>query len=360
MTSSFAQGHRGKEGVGINLRSERGREIFKQLVGKSDVVLSNFRPSTMESLGLGYDVLKKVNPRIVMADSSALGRNGPLSRSMGYGPLVRACAGLTRLWCYPEIEASFSDGVTIYPDHLAARVVAIGALALLIAREATEAGGSANVSQAETFLTANSEHFLRESLFPGSFVARGNHSEFAAPDGVFPCAGNDEWCAISIRNDDDWKRLAAAMGQAEWSQDSELTQVQGRLARAREIAEKLAAWTRRHSPQQVTEILQGAGVPAGYMQRLQEYERDPQLQARNFFRVLNQPGLPSPLVTENVPVHARSIPEPDIRPAPLQGEHTRAVMARVLGYTDADIDALIQSGDLEETCKTTISTQEVT
>lgn len=348
MTPSFALGHRGKLGVGINLRSERGRDIFKQLVAKSDVVLSNFKPGTLESLGLGYEVLKQVNPRIVMADSSAFGHTGPMSRSMGYGPLVRACAGLTRLWCYPEIEASFSDGVTIYPDHFAARVVAIGALALLIAREQTGMGGGANVSQAETFLTANSEHFLRESLFPGSFVARGNHSEFTAPEGVFPCAGDDEWCVISTRDDDDWKRLAAAVGRAEWQQDPELAHVQGRLARAGEIAHGIAAWTRQHSPREVTKILQGVGVPAGYMQRLQEYEEDPQLQARKFFRVLHHPALPLPLLTENVPVHANCIPEPDLRPAPFRGQHTRAVMARILGYSKEAIEDLIASGELEE------------
>jgi len=348
MTPSFALGHRGKRGMGLNLRSERGRDIFMQLVAKSDVVLSNFKPGTMESLGLGYDTLKSVNPRIIMADSSAFGCTGQMSRSMGYGPLVRACVGLTRLWCYPEVEASFSDGVTIYPDHFAARVVAIGALALLIAREQTGLGGCANVSQAETFLTANSEHFLRESLFPGTFVARGNHAEFNAPEGVFPCAGDDEWCVISTRDDDDWARLAAAIGRADWLKDPELSQLEGRLARAGELASGISAWTLEHSPREVTQLLQGAGVPAGYMQRLQEYEEDPQFQARTFFRVLRHPALPVPLLSENVAVHASNIPEPDLRPAPFRGQHTREVMTSILGYSKDAIDELIKSGDLEE------------
>src|SRR5690606_12119652 len=129
---STGQGHRNKVSVGINLRSPEGIELFKRLAAESDVILSNFKPGTMESLGIGYEVISKVNPRIVMADSSALGSSGPLARSMGYGPLVRASAGLTALWSYPDRPGSFCDGITIVPDHFTARVSAIGILAQLV------------------------------------------------------------------------------------------------------------------------------------------------------------------------------------------------------------------------------------
>src|SRR5690606_22106861 len=141
ITPSFAQGHRNKKSFGINLRSEKGKAMFKQLAKDADMIFSNFKPGTMESLGIGYDVISQINPRIIMVDSSALGNTGPQSRSMGYGPLVRASSGLTGLWCYPDTDSSYSDGVTIIPDHFAARVAAVGVGALLVRRELTGVGG---------------------------------------------------------------------------------------------------------------------------------------------------------------------------------------------------------------------------
>lgn len=348
MTPSIAQGHRNKLSMGINLRSDRGRELFKQLVAQSDVVLSNFKPGTLESLGLGYEVLKQVNPRIVMMDSSALGNTGPLSKSLGYGPLVRASTGLASLWCYPEIPDFYGDGVTIYPDHLAARVAAVGVLALLIRRERTGLGGTVSLSQAEIFINGNAEHFLRESLESGSFVAHGNVSEFAAPDGIYPCAGEDEWCALSVRDDEDWRRLLVAIERPELLDEAGLASMAGRIARRTEVDVLVAEWTRRHTPRQVTELLQAAGVPAGFMQRLSEYREDPQFKARDFIRSLEHEGLPEPLPTENRVVHAASMPEPELRPAPYQGEHTRAIAGRLLGLSAQEVDELIAAGDLED------------
>jgi crotonobetainyl-CoA:carnitine CoA-transferase CaiB-like acyl-CoA transferase len=347
VTTSFTQGHRGKESLGLNLRSPGGVELFKQLVAKSDLVFSNFKPGTMESLGLGYDVLKEINPGIIMADSSALGRTGPMSRSMGYGPLVRASSALTGLWRYPQIDNSYSDGVTIVPDHFAARVAAAGVAAALIRRQRTGIGGTVSVSQAETILTAMSALFLRESLEPGSFVPRGNAGEYDAPDGVFPCAGDDEWCVVSVRDDGDWQNLCRAIGRADLLDDQRLAGSEGRLAHREEVEGYLSAWTGSNAPEAVMQTLQAAGVPAGMMLRLTDYETNPHLLARNFFRVLEQPGLPGPLLTENAPVRSRTMPDPEIRPAPLQGEHTREVMARVLGLSAGEIEALIASGDLE-------------
>jgi len=348
MTTSIAVGHRNKLSIGINLKSEKGRELFKQLAARSDVVLSNFKPGTLESLGLGYDVLSQINPRIIMMDSSALGRTGPRSRSLGYGPLVRATTGQSWLWRYPGIENSISDGVTIYPDHLAGRVAAIGVMSLLLRRMRSRRGGTVSVSQAEIFLNSNSEHFLRESLQPGSFVARGNASEFHCPGNVYPCAGDDEWCAITVRDDEEWRRLACAIGREDLLADSALAVAEGRVARRAEIDAYVSAWTSGRSPREVTRELQQAGVPAGFMQRLSEYRTDPHLTSRGFIGTLMHPGLRAPLPTETSPALSQSMPVPECRPAPYQGEHTREVIARLLALSEVEIESLIASGDLEE------------
>ncbi len=348
MTPSIAQGHRNKLSVGINLRSDRGLQLFKRLVAQSDVVLSNFKPGTLDSLGLGYEVLRQINPRIVMMDSSALGNTGPLSKSLGYGPLVRASTGLASLWRYPDLPDFYGDGVTIYPDHLAARVAAVGVMALLIRRNRTGLGGTVSLSQAEIFINGNAEHFLRESLEPGSFVARGNLSEFAAPDSIYPCAGEDEWCAVSVRDDEDWQRLLVAIGRTELLDDAGLASMAGRIARRGQVDALVSEWTQCHTPLEVTQQLQAAGVPAGFMQRLSEYREDPQFKARDFIRSLEHEGLPEPLPTENRIVHAASMPEPELRPAPYQGEHTRTVAERLLGLSAQEVDELIAAGDLED------------
>lgn len=348
MTPSIAQGQRNKQSMGVNLRSAAGRDIFKQLAAKSDVVLSNFKPGTLESLGLGYDVLSAINPRIVMMDSSALGATGPMSRSMGYGPLVRAATGLTALWSYPDLPGSFSDGVTIYPDHLAGRVAAIGVLAALLRRERTGRGGTVSVSQAEIFLNGAATHYLRESLQPGSFKPRGNVSEFRAPESVYPCAGDDQWCVVSVRDDADWQRLLAAIGRPDLAADAGLSTTAGRLTRRADVDACVEAFTRAHSPREVTQRLQAAGVPAGEMLRLSEFRDEAHFQARGVIRTLEHTGLRTPLPTENSPMRSLHIPDPALRPAPYQAEHTREVAARVLGLSTEQIDALIASGDLEE------------
>jgi len=348
ISPAFAQGSRGKTSFGVNLKSKRGREVFRMMAAEADIVLSNFKPGTLEGLGLGHDDLKKINRGIIMMDSSALGRTGPQSRTLGYGPLVRASAGLTRLWRYPGLEGSFSDGITIYPDHVAARVSAVGVIALLIRRKRTGVGGTVSVSQAESFLAAMSHEFLRESVQKGSLDARGNVAEFGAPDGVFPCAGSDEWCVVSVRDDADWQRLCHAIGRPDLSEDQGLLSAEDRVRQRERVDDALAAWTSRHDPRVATDLLQAAGIPAGFMMRPDEFQNDPHLKARGFFRMLEQPGLSlSPLLTENGPCRAERMPDPDIRPAPFQGEHTQHLAKSWLGLPDSEIEALVNSGDLE-------------
>ncbi|MFJ3370529.1 CaiB/BaiF CoA transferase family protein [Pseudomonas sp. NPDC086251] len=348
ITPSIAQGHRNKLSMGINLRSEAGRLLFKQLVEKSDVLLSNFKPGTLESLSLGYDVLKEVNPRLVMLESSAMGNTGPQSRTLGYGPLVRASTGLASLWRAPELPDYFADGVTTYPDHLAARVGVTGVLALLIRRERTGLGGNVSLSQAEIFLNANAEQFLEESLQPGSFVAKGNTSRHNAPEGIYPCSGDDQWCAISVTSDAEWQQFLAVIQRRDLLDDKTFATRDGRLANQKTLDALVTDWTLKFSPREVTENLQSAGLSAGFMQRLSEYREDPQFTAREFIASLEHPGLPAALPTENRIVQSLHMPAPTIRPAPYQAEHTRELATRLLGLRRQDIETLIADGHLED------------
>jgi len=347
ISQSFSQGSRNKRSLGLNLRDPEGIAIFKRLVAKADIVLSNFKPGTMESLGIGYDTLAELNPGIVLLESSALGNTGPLAKSMGYGPLVRASSGLTGLWSYPEQEGSHSDSITIFPDHFAARVADTAILAALIRRERTGRGGKVVVSQAETILTALSTPIIRESLEPGSLRPMGNELEFDAPGGVFPCAGDDMWCVIEVRGNTQWQQLCQAIGREDLAQDESYATVVGRLQHRELIEGAVTAWTSERSPDEVMTTLQSVGIAAASMLRLSDFGTNPQLNARGFFREFDQPGFPVRLQTENGPVSVSEFPDPEIRPAPLQGQHTREIARQLLALSDSEIEQLVEAGVLE-------------
>ena len=343
----FAIGHRGSRGLGVNLRTADGVDVIKRLVARSDVVLANFKPGTLDKLGLGAQALREINPGIVVVNSSAVGATGPWSTWMGYGPLVRCVSGLTSLWRYPEDDGGFSDSTTIHPDHYAARVTAITALAALIGRRRSGRGAEIATSQAEAILMQIGELLVEESLRPGAVQATGNAGRHAAPWGIYPCAGDDEWCVVTVRDDDDWGRLRSALGDPDWAQDEDLATTTARLARRAEIDEHLTAWTRERPPREVTAALQAAGVPAGFMQRAAEYEDDPQLRARDFLRTFEQPGL-EPMAIEHAPFRSELIAAPANSPAPEPGEHTREICTGLLGMDPDDVDRLLASGVLEE------------
>jgi crotonobetainyl-CoA:carnitine CoA-transferase CaiB-like acyl-CoA transferase len=152
---------------------------------------------------------------------------------------------------------------------------------------------------------------------------------------------------VTVRDDDDWRRLRSAVGDPEWADGEDLATTTGRLARRAELDEHLTAWTRERAPREVTATLQAAGVPAGFMQRAGEYEDDPQLQARDFLRTFEQPGL-EPMAIEHAPFRSELIPAPANSPAPEPGQHTREICTGLLGMDPDDVDRLVASGVLEE------------
>jgi crotonobetainyl-CoA:carnitine CoA-transferase CaiB-like acyl-CoA transferase len=361
ISPSFAYGHRNKLGLGLNLRTPEGIALFKRLVARSDVVLSNFKPGTMESLGLGYDELAAINPGIVVADSSAFGPTGPWSKRMGYGPLVRATTGLSGLWRYPDDEGSHSDASTIYPDHVAARFEAVAILAKLVARRRTGRGGTVSVAQAEIILGQLSHQLALESVRPGSLTPGGDAPQPLtpggdapqpltpggdagdAPRGLYPCAGDDEWCVVTVRGDDDWVRLEGVLATG-----LDLRTAGDRIAQREQLDALVSAWTSKRAPRDAMAELQAAGVPAAMMQRVPELLKDPHLAARGFFRTMDHPRIADTMPAENAPAVFANLAEPALNPAPLPGEHSREVLSRVLGLPAGEIDALVAAGVVEQ------------
>lgn len=337
LSVSFAAGHRNKRSLGINLRDPTGRALFLELVATADVVLSNFKPGTMESLGLSHEEIAAVNPRIVTVESSAFGATGPWSSRMGYGPLVRAATGLTLAWRYPDDPEGFCDSVTIYPDHVAGRIGAIATVALLIRRLRTGRGGRASVAQSEVMLA----HFAADV----ARASRGLPTEPQpdAPWGAYRATGDDEWCVVTVSETQQWSRLAALIG---FGGADQFALPAHRLAARARIDAAVAAWIGARSADAAMASLQAADVPAARMLRVADLPEFAYYRERALFRVEGHPYLTEAVVAERWAAKGDTRTEPPMRPAPLMGEHSEGVVADWLG-PHVDCDALVAAGVLE-------------
>jgi crotonobetainyl-CoA:carnitine CoA-transferase CaiB-like acyl-CoA transferase len=360
ISPSFASSNRGKRSFGVDLKHPDGLEVVRGLVRWADVVIENNSTGTMADLGLGHDRLKALNPGIVMVSSQLMGSSGPWKDWIGYGPSTRPAGGMTHLWNFPDGGMPPGAGV-IHPDHLVGRLCAVGAVAALLARdrEGVEDGQGSHVevAQVETVLGLLADLFLGEVLEPGSVRPEGNGKARGAPWGVYPCAGGDRaddgdgsedrWCVVTVRHDDDWRALRRVLGDPDWARRPDLDSAEGRIAARTEIDDHLAAWTRTRSDREVTETLQAAGVPAGFMAYPQDMTIDPHYVDRGFPQDVDQPGV-GPMVLEGPAFAATGMSSPRATPAPALGEHTRAICRDVLGLDDAAVDALVAGGALEE------------
>ncbi len=346
MTQAYAAGHRNKRSIGIDLRSDEGRALAHRLAAQSDLVLSNFKPGVAAALGMDFATLQQINPGIVVVDSSAYGPTGPWAKRLGYGPLVRAAAGFTKLWTYPDDPDAFCDTVTVYPDHVAARIGALSALALLLRRERSGSGGAASIAQAEVMLSHLADDIAGEVLTSRGHVP-DDQPAHDAPWGLFPGVSADTWIAVTVRDDADWSALCAVIDRPDLGADAELGSRVGRNRQRARIDEALSAWTSQRTPVDAMARLQAAGVPAGAVLHAAEVPTWDYYVERRAFREELHPHGAAPFMMENVQIHADLIPDPPLGQAPLLGEQTREVAAELLGLDDTTIDDLITRGVLE-------------
>jgi crotonobetainyl-CoA:carnitine CoA-transferase CaiB-like acyl-CoA transferase len=346
MSPSFASSSRSKRSLGVNIKTPDGLGLVKDLVAKADVVIENNSAGTMVELGLGYQALKEINPGVVMISSQLMGSTGPCASWLGYGPSTRPAGGMTWLWNFPDGGMPPGAGV-IFPDHLVGRICACAALAGLLRRTRTGAGAHFEAAQVETVLALMAQFFLQESIEPGSVAPQGNRRPDGAPWGVYQCAGEERWCVITCRDDEDWGRLVKVIGNPAWFDDG-LAKVEGRRARHDQIDKEITEWTLTHTDREVTELLQAAGVPCAMMAYASDQPDDPHLRARGYIVEIDQPGVGA-MVLEGPAFRASRMPPPIIRPAPWLGEHTRDIARGLLGLDGRRVEELIAAGVLEVT-----------
>ena len=345
MSASFASSNRSKRAFGVNLKTKEGLALLHDLAKHSDVVTENGSTGMMSGMGVGYEQLSQTNPKIVMASSQLLGDHGAWSDWIGYGPSTQPIGGLVYLWDYPG-DGPPAGGTAIFPDHLAGRLLSISAVAGLIRRLRTGRGGHASVAQAECVVNMLGSQMLKAGLEPGSVQPRGNRREQGAPWGSYPCAGKDQWVAITVRNDEDWARLCGALGNPEWTEVDAYATAPGRAAAHDEIDAKLIEWTKTQTKRAITATLQMFGVPAAPMFTASDQLADPHFQARGYPRWLEQQGL-GWMAFEGPAFRASGMQDINVFQAPLVGEHTRVIARDVMGLDEATIQKHIAAGSLE-------------
>ena len=347
MNPAFASSSRSKRGLGVNLKDPRGLALVRKLALLADVVIENNGAGVMDRLGLGYQALRAENPRLVYFSSNLTGSRGPWSGWIGYGPSTHPVSGMQHLWNYPEDEARPAGSTNIYPDHFVGRLGALAAVAGLFQRERSGVGYHAEAAQFEGAIGFIGDWLARESLAPGSVHPRGNASERGAPWGAYPCKGEDEWCAISVRSDAEWRALCAELEFPEWTALPELASALGRIFAREQIDRHLSVWTRTLTPHEVMHRLQARGVPAAALHHPAHELADPHLRARGYLQSFEQPPL-GKLTAEGPAFRGSDLPAPIQFAAPLLGEHSREVCRDWLGLADAELDVLIREAVLEE------------
>ncbi len=282
----FNKLNRNKRSVALDLKSERGRELFLQLVAESDVVIENFSARAMPGLKLDYDRLREVNERIIYVAMPAFGLAGPYRDYIGLGPSIEPLIGLTALMGYSDDEPRVTS--CALTDAISGVVAAAAVVTALDRRERTGEGALVDLSQHEAGVTMVGEYFIERQLSGVEPVRDGNGHATAAPHGVYRCAGDDDWIALAASDEAQWQALADFAG-AGWDGDARFATVEGRREQRAALDIAIEAWTVGRDKHELMRELQAAGVPAGVVYTPPEVLADPHLDERGYWVELDEP-----------------------------------------------------------------------
>ena len=343
-TGTFAFFNDTKYSIALNLKTKRGTEVARKLVGWADVLVENFVPGVMERLGLGYKVASEINPRLVYLSSCNMGQTGPKANQKGFGSQLTSQSGFTDLAGYDSDSAP----QLLYGPYIDFVAVGFGLAAVLAAldeRERTGRGQYIDLSQYETGVEFIAPTLLNYQVNGTMLPRSGNRHPYAAPHGAFPCQGDDRWCVIAVFSEEEWQAFCRAAGKPEWATDARFATFAARKQNEDELEQLVGKWTAQFTPHEVMEKLQTAGVQAGIVSRLSDIFADPQLNHRHVWDQLPHPVL-GPFDYMGPPFTLSETPAEHFR-SPLLGEHNLVVCREVLGMPESEIDQLIAEGVLE-------------
>jgi crotonobetainyl-CoA:carnitine CoA-transferase CaiB-like acyl-CoA transferase len=328
----------------LNLKATGALDLAHRLVQWADIVIENFTPGTVARLGLDYETLKSVNPQLIMLSTCNQGQTGPHAHHPGFGSQLSSFSGFTNFTGEPDGSPMFLYGP--YIDFIAVAFGLVAILAALDARRHTNKGQYIDLSQYESGLQFLSPALLEASVNGRDLERQGNRDSQAAPHGVYPCHGQDHWCAISVWDDQEWNQLVKALGRPSWTAAPHWSTTKGRKIHEAELERHLGAWTSRRQAEEVMACLQAEGVHAAVVQTMEDLFTDPQLSHRLMWRALEHPEMGLHHYKAPPFILSKAVSGP-WRPAPCLGEHTRQVLTEILGMTTDQVIALEARGALQ-------------
>lgn len=333
--------NRNKLGLALEMGTEEGRDIFRELVAVSDVVIHNFSTRVLQTWRLDYEALRAINPQIILASIFSQGGQGPESTFVSFGGTLEQLGGLTYLSGYP---GEMPGVVTLQlPDPLGGAMAAGLIVAALRQRRLRGEGTHIDFSQRENVTSLLGDVLIDYQVNGRVAAACGNRDPHMAPHGVYRCAGDDAWVTIAVRDDHDWANLCRAIGRPELERDSRFATVTARHQHHDEADSVINEWTAALDKQDAMEWLQRWGVPAGAVNTTADLYGDRHLQQRAYWEVVEDPdagrhSYPGrPFRLSHTPLSTRL-------PTPLLGQHNSFVLREILGKTEDEVRALVDRG----------------
>jgi crotonobetainyl-CoA:carnitine CoA-transferase CaiB-like acyl-CoA transferase len=343
-SAAYMMMNRGKRGIGLDLKDPAGVAVLRRLLRGADALIENYRGGTMERLGIGYETLREEFPELVYCSLSGFGRTGPYADRAGFDLVAQGMSGLMSVTGEGPGRPPMKCGPPV-TDITAGILAAMGVLAAYSHRLRTGKGQAVDTSLFEAGITHTywqSAIAMATGVAPGPM---GSAHPLNAPYEAFETA--DGWITIGAANQTNWLRLLKAIGADALAEDPRFAVNRDRMANRRELAATLAPIFRACSSADWLARLEAGGVPAGPVLDVNAMHRDPQTLARDMVVEVDHPRV-GRMKTLGLPVKFSDTPGRVHGPAPLLGEHSRAILAEA-GYAAAEIDALIARGVVRET-----------
>jgi crotonobetainyl-CoA:carnitine CoA-transferase CaiB-like acyl-CoA transferase len=342
--------NRGKKSLVLDLSKPDGLAVLKDLIKESDVVMENFTPRVMRRWGLDYPNMKKLKPDVIMVSNTGYGHgDGPYSEYPAQATTQESTHGLTHITGYRgDIPSKAGQS---YVDFLACWSALLGIALALRHRKKTGKGLWIDIGMYQLGCFNTSE-FIMDWMHNGNLGRRmGNRHPWRAPQGCYPCAGGDDWCVLSVGDDEEWAALCRAMGRPELTADERFATTLSRVKNHDELDDIISDWTKTLGKFEAMERLQGEGVPAGPVFDSRDTNLNEHYWQRGFLERVKYPEnrnlgeralIARPWSFSKTPVTMKG-------PAPSLGQHNRELLKGVLGYDDARCDELEEAGIIATT-----------
>jgi succinyl-CoA:(S)-malate CoA-transferase subunit B len=326
---------RNKRSVTIDLHHPDGASLFKALVAKSDIVCENFRPGTLEKWGIGWEVLREVNPGLIMLRVSGYGQTGPYKDRPGFARIAHAVGGLSYLSGMPK-GTPVTPGSTTLGDYLSGLYGCAGVLLALHYREQTGRGQYIDTALYESVFRCTDELAPAYAMYGTVGERHGPHIGTACPYGHFPTR-DGKWVAIACTTDKLFARLAEAMGRSELASSSLYGEQKIRLDNASDVNEIVRDWCGSMTRDQVLDRCHAAGAPAGPLNNIADIFGDRQFHARRNLVAVEDEDLGETIIVPNVVPRLSRTPGQIRYLGPRLGQHTEEVLKGLLGLSDAEV-----------------------